>query len=72
MTTQGDQANKTGNVLEQLVISTLSAHGFPIIKYSDYTKTPAKYGGELLLRNVPYTTLYDSRNEFSRSPYLVQ
>jgi len=61
MTTQGGQANKTGNVLEQLVISTLSTHGFPIIKYSDYLKTPDKYGEELLLRHVPYTTLYDGR-----------
>jgi hypothetical protein len=61
MTTQGGQANKTGNVLEQLVVGTLSAHGFPNIKYSDYTKKPARYGGELLLRNVPYTTLYDGR-----------
>ena len=61
MTTQGGQANKTGNVLEQLVIGTLSAHGFPTIKYSDYIKVPVKHGAELLLRNVPYTTLYDGR-----------
>ena len=58
MTTQGGQAKKTGNVLEQLVISTLSAHGFPVIKYSDYLKTPEKYDEELLLRHVPYKTLY--------------
>ena len=61
MTTQGGQAKKTGNVLEQLVISTLSTHGFPAIKYSDYLKTPDKYGKELLLGHVPYTTLYNGR-----------
>jgi len=29
--------------------------------HSDYIKKPAKYGSELLLKNVPYTTLYGSR-----------
>ncbi|MCZ6803369.1 MAG: 4-diphosphocytidyl-2C-methyl-D-erythritol kinase [Proteobacteria bacterium] len=61
MTTQGGQANKTGNVLEQLVIGTLSAHGFPAVKHSDYKKNPNDYDNELLLRNVPYTTLYGGR-----------
>lgn len=61
MTTQGGQANKTGNVLEQLVISTLSAHGFASVKYSEYHKNKENFGEELLLKNVPYTTLYNGR-----------
>ncbi len=61
MTTQGGQANKTGNVLEQLVIGTLSAHGFPTVKYLDYMKNRNDYDNELLLKNVPYTTLYGGR-----------
>lgn len=61
MSIQGVQANKTGNVLEQLVIGTLAAHGFDSITFSKYTKNPAKYGKELLLRNVPYTTIYNGR-----------
>ena len=61
MSTQGGQANKTGNVLEQLVIGTLGAHGFNSIKYSAYIKDESKYGKELLLRNVPFTTLYEGR-----------
>ncbi len=40
---------------------TLSAHGFTDIKYSGYTRKPAEYSGELLLRNVPYTMLYEGR-----------
>jgi hypothetical protein len=61
MATQGGQANKTGGVLEGLVIGTLSAHGFAPIRFSDYAKSPEKFGNEVLLRNAPYTTLYGGR-----------
>ena len=63
MATQGGQANKTGGVLEQLVIGTLTAHGFTPIRFSDYAKTPEKFGSEVLLRNAPYTTLYSGRGD---------
>ena len=58
---QGGQANKTGNVLEQVVISTLSAHGFQVVPFREYQRKPDAFGSELLLRNVPYTTLYGGR-----------
>lgn len=58
---QGGQANKTGNVLEKTVIGTLTAHGFNAVMFSKYNKEPAEYGEELLLMNVPYTTLYNRR-----------
>lgn len=61
MTTQGGQANKTGNVLEQLVVGTLRTHGFAEILYSEYKKRPETFGNEILLRNAPYTTLYHGR-----------
>ena len=61
MTTQGGQANKTGKVLEQLVVSTLSAHGFVSVKYSEYKNNKENFGEELLLKNVPYTTLYNGK-----------
>jgi len=61
MSTQGGQANKTGNVLEQLVIGTLATHGFSAVLYSEYTKDPQSHGNELLLRNMPFTTLYNGR-----------
>ena len=61
MITQGGQANKTGNVLEQLVVGTLETHGFNTLKYSEYAKNKEKYGNELLLKNIPFVTLYNGR-----------
>lgn len=66
--TQGGQANRTGNVLEQVVVSTLSAHGFSIVPYRSYEQAPDKYGSEVLIRNVPYTTLYGGRG---RTEFLI-
>lgn len=59
--TQGAQANKTGGVLEELVIGTATRHGFDVIPFRDYTKRPHQFGKELLLRHVPYTGLYGGR-----------
>ena len=61
MSSQGSHANKTGNVLEHTVIGTLSAHGFEMVMHREYTKSPENYGKELLLKNVPYTTLYGGK-----------
>ncbi len=61
MATQGGHANKTGNVLERTVIGTITAHGFVEVKYSDYVKNPDGYGEEVLLKHVPFTTLYKGR-----------
>ncbi len=58
---QGGKANRTGSVLEAIVTSTLSTHGFEVVLYREYQKEPTRYGTELLLRNVPYTTLYGTR-----------
>ncbi len=66
MASQGGKARKTGSILEQLVIGTITAHGLTLVSYRDYASAPDKYGDELLLRNVPYTTLYGTkgRTEF--------
>lgn len=61
MATQGGKANKTGSVLEKLVVGTLSAHGIDSVLHSEFIRTPARYGKELLLRHVPYTTLYGGK-----------
>jgi len=61
MATQGGHANKTGNVLERTVVGTITAHGFEDVMYSEYEKHPENYGDELLLKHVPYTTLYKGR-----------
>ncbi|WP_103639627.1 PD-(D/E)XK nuclease superfamily protein [Campylobacter concisus] len=56
--TQGNAANSSGNVLEQAVISTMTAKDFALVSYSKWAKHPGAYGGELLLKNVPYDTIY--------------
>lgn len=56
--TQGNIANNSGNVLEQMVISTLSAKGFEVVMYRAWIKNPSRYGSELVLKNVPYQTIY--------------
>lgn len=61
MFSQGGHANKTGNVLEQTVIAMLTTHGFEVVGYRDHQRHPEAFGNELLLRNVPYKTLYGGR-----------
>ena len=56
--TQGNAANSSGNVFEQAVISTMTAKGFQVAMYREWQKSPSLYGGELLLKNVPYNTIY--------------
>jgi hypothetical protein len=56
--TQGNQANQTGNVLEQTVASTFAVKGFEVLMYRAWIKDPSKYSSELLLKNVPYDTIY--------------
>jgi len=69
MTTQGGHANKTGSVLENLVVGIISTHGFEVVPFKTYEKNPANHGDELLLRNVPYTTLYGTRG---RTEFLLR
>jgi len=55
---QGGFANDAGGTLEGTVISTLGKKGFEVVPYSKWVKKPDKFGNELLLRNVPFTTIY--------------
>ncbi|BAU64345.1 hypothetical protein STA3757_17170 [Stanieria sp. NIES-3757] len=56
--TQGGTANRQGKILEKTIIPTFEARGFDVIQYSDWSKKKDKYGTELLLKHVPYTTIY--------------
>lgn len=56
--TQGGIANHQGHTLESIVISTMMLKGFEVLSYKDWEKTPDKAGAELLLKNVPYKTIY--------------
>ena len=55
---QGRLANSAGSTLENTVIGTLTSKGFQVVSYRDYTKRPDTRGRELLLRNVPFTSIY--------------
>ena len=55
---QGDLANIGGNVLERMVKEVFLSKGFVLLNYRKWQKSPSKYGKELLLTNVPFTSIY--------------
>ena len=55
---KGTKSNITGNQLEVAVKTVLTGKGFELINYRDWEKNKEKYGDELLLENVPFTTIY--------------
>lgn len=58
---KGFSANKQGRVLERTIVPCLESYGFAVIPYSEWKKDTSKHGEELVLRNVPYTTIYGHR-----------
>jgi hypothetical protein len=58
---QGKQANDQGKALESIIVPLLERKGFTPVMNSEYLKKPDKYGSELLLKNVLYTTIYNHR-----------
>lgn len=60
---QGGLANQSGNTLESTIIGTLTSKGFTTVNYNKYLKEPAVYGNELLLRHVPFTTIYGHKGK---------
>lgn len=61
MVSQGAQANRTGKLLESIVQGALSQRSFEVVQFSTYIKTPAEFGEELLLKNVPYVSIYGTK-----------
>ncbi len=55
---KGKSANITGNQLEKAVQTVLLGKGFEIEMYRKWEKNPENYGKELLLKNVPFRTIY--------------
>ena len=51
-------ANRSGNTLEKTVSAVLASKGFQEVLYNHWLKKPEHYSQELLLRNVPYSTIY--------------
>lgn len=63
---QGGLANRSGNTLEATIIGTLGSKGFTTVNYNAYIKNPAQYGTELLLRHVPFVSIFGhkAKSEF--------
>lgn len=58
---KGTKGNITGNQLEKAVQTVLSGKGFDIQMYRHWNKNPQKFGNELLLKNVPFETIYNHK-----------
>tara|TARA_Y100000741_G_scaffold360276_1_gene342265 strand:+ start:998 stop:1453 length:456 start_codon:yes stop_codon:yes gene_type:complete len=52
------KASITGNILEKQVQNLFLEKGFEIVMYSKWSKDRSKYGNELLLKHVPYESIY--------------
>lgn len=65
---QGSLATGSGNTLEQTVTGTLLSKGFILINYREYIKNGKKCGEELLIKNVPYRTIY---NHHGKTEFLL-
>lgn len=50
--------NITGTQLEKAVQTVLLEKGFEIVMYRVWEKNPDNFGKELLLKNVPFKTIY--------------
>ena len=57
----GRTANTQGKILENTIVPALMVRGLTPVAYSSWVKDPAQYGKELLLRHVPFTTIYGHR-----------
>ena len=55
---KGKKTNITGNQLEKAVQTVLLEKGFEFEMYRKWERNKEKYGNELLLKNVPYETIY--------------
>lgn len=55
---KGRKTNITGTQLEKAVQTVLLEKGFEIEMYRKWEKNLENYGKELLLKNVPFTTIY--------------
>jgi hypothetical protein len=58
---KGTKSNITGNQLEVAVKTVLTGKGFELLMYRQWAENPQEYGEELLLSNVPFTTVYEHK-----------
>ncbi len=60
---QGGLANSSGKALEGMIVATMQGKGFVVAPYGTWSANPGGYGKELLLKNVPYETIYGHRGK---------
>ncbi len=58
---KGTKSNITGNQLEVAVKTVLTGKGVELINYRVWDKNKENYEEELLLENVPFTTVYEHK-----------
>ena len=58
---KGANSNTSGSQLEVAVKTVLAGKGFELVNYRVWDKSQEKYGDELLLENVPFTTVYEHK-----------
>lgn len=52
------RGNRAGNTLESTIIGTLTSKGLKLVPYQEWKRHPENFENELLLKNVPYETIY--------------
>lgn len=55
---QGTRSNVSGAQLEDAIKQVLIRKGFRVVKYKEYESNPNYFQEELLLEDVPYTSIY--------------
>lgn len=62
----GLHAVKNGQALESIIETTLAGRGFSAVNYLTWRQNPDAHSADVLLKNVPYTTVYGTqgRTEF--------
>ena len=55
------RSTASGSTLEGTVKSVFAGKGFEVIPYSKWFGDKSNYGGELLLTNAPYTSIYNHK-----------
>lgn len=55
------KASNTGDILEKTVQNFFLQKGFDVVGYSKWIKNKKKYGEELLLKHVPYSSIYNHK-----------
>ncbi len=61
--TQGTRANQTGKTLELFVENLFREKGFSVLQYKDWKKGELFQTENLLLKNVPYTSIYEHKGK---------